>query len=228
MTSRVGGPSAAGRPAWPRLTDVGVSLLGAVEVAAVAAFAHTGAEVARRREMDVVGVASLAVANGLAGGMVRDVLIGRPVVALHDARLLPVCLGVAAVVVVFGRVVHAWLIEALDAVGLGLFTVLGASRALEAGVTSLSAVLLGAVTVAAGGIVRDVLAGERPAVLYRSELYVIVACAGAAVYVVGRRLDARGGAWLLGCAALAAGLRVAAVLRGWQSPVPLDPAARRR
>jgi uncharacterized membrane protein YeiH len=204
---------------------VGISLLGVVEIAAVASFAYTGAEVARARRMDVVGLASLAVVNGLAGGVVRDVLIGQPVLALHDARLLPTCLAVAAVVALFGSVARPWLIESLDAVGLGLFTVLGAARALDAGVTSLAAILLGSVTVAAGSVARDVLAGERPAVLYRSELYVIASCAGAALFVTGHRIGVRGSGWLLGVAASATALRLVARSRGWRSPVPLDAAA---
>lgn len=205
-----------------------ISLVGVVEVAAVGAFAYTGAEVGRRRQMDVVGVTSLAIVNGLAGGMVRDVLIDRSPVALHDARLLPTCLVAALVVMVFGAVAKAWIIEALDAVGLGLFSVIGTSVALDAGVTSLAAVLLGAVTVAAGGVARDVLAGERPAVLYRSELYVIVSTVGGAVYVLARRAGVGGSGLLLGVAGAIAVARLLARRLGWNSPVPLEPMVRPR
>jgi uncharacterized membrane protein YeiH len=66
---------------------------------------------------------------------------------------------------VFGSIMPGRIIDTLDAIGLGLFTVLGTSRALNAGVTELDAVLLGAVTVGAGSVLRDVLAGDPPGLL---------------------------------------------------------------
>jgi uncharacterized membrane protein YeiH len=91
-----------------------VTLLSAVEIAAVGAFAYSGAEVARRHGMDIVGLASLAVVNGLAGGVTRDLLIGRPVLALHDSRLLPTCLIVAVVVMIFGSIMPNRIVDLLD------------------------------------------------------------------------------------------------------------------
>ncbi len=86
------------------MAGVSVTLLNVGEIAAVAAFGYSGAEVARRHGMDIVGLVALAVVNGLAGGVTRDVLIGRPVLALNDTRLLPTCLFGALVVMVFGSV----------------------------------------------------------------------------------------------------------------------------
>jgi uncharacterized membrane protein YeiH len=199
---------------------VSVTLLSIVEVTAVAAFAYSGAETARRHNMDVVGLASLAVVNGLAGGIARDVLIGRPVLALHDSRLLPTCLGVALVVMVFGSIMPRRVVDSLDAIGLGLFTVLGTRRALDAGVTDLAAVLLGVVTVGAGSVMRDLLAGDRPALLYRSELYLIVSALGAGLYVGGARAALEPSALLLGVAGLVTLARLGAIWMQWNSPVP--------
>jgi uncharacterized membrane protein YeiH len=202
------------------MEDVSVTLQSVIEVVAVGAFAYSGADVARRHGMDVVGLAALAVVNGLAGGIARDVLIGRPVLALHDTRLLPTCLIGAVVVAVFGSIMPVRIVDALDAIGLGLFTVLGTVRALDAGVTELAAVLLGAVTVGAGSVLRDLLAGDRPGLLYRSELYLIVSLTGGALYVAGTHTILDRSVLLLGIAAIVTVGRLAALWLSVQSPVP--------
>ena len=201
-------------------SSVNATLLRSVEFAAVAAFAYSGAETARRHGMDIVGVVALAVVNGLAGGVTRDVLIGGDVLALHDRWLLPVCVAAAVAVSLFGTGMPSRLVDVLDAIGLGLFTVLGTRRALDAGVTQMAAVLLGTVTVGAGGVLRDLLAGDRPALLYRSELYLIVSAIGATLYVAGTHTRVPASALLLGVAGLVTAGRLAALLLSVNSPVP--------
>jgi uncharacterized membrane protein YeiH len=199
---------------------VSVTLQSVVEVVAVGAFAYSGADVARRRGMDVVGLAALAIVNGLAGGIARDVLIGQPVLALHDTRLLPTCLIAAFVVMVFGSIMPSRVVDVLDAIGLGLFTVLGTTRAVDAGVTELAAVLLGAVTVGAGSVLRDVLAGDPPGLLYRSELYLIVSVAGGALFVAGTHTAIDRSVLLLAIAVAITAARLAALWLRVHSPVP--------
>jgi uncharacterized membrane protein YeiH len=201
------------------MADVSVTLQSVVEIVAVGAFAYSGADVARRHSMDIVGLAALAVVNGLAGGIARDVVIGRPVLALNDNRLLPACL-IAAVVMVFGSIMPGRIVDTLDAIGLGLFTVLGTTRALDAGVTELAAVLLGTVTVGAGSVLRDLLAGDRPGLLYRSELYLIVSVLGSALFVAGTHTSVDRSVLLLGTAVIVTVARLAALWLRVQSPVP--------
>lgn len=213
-----------GRPSstrWRRQTQsVNETLLRVIETAAVAAFAYGGAQTARSRGMDIVGIAVLAVVSGLAGGVLRDIVIDAPVLAVHDGVLLPVCLLVALVVGASGASVHRTVVDVVDAVGLGLFTVIGTERALDAGVTPLAATALGAVTVAAGSVARDVLAGDRPALLYRSELYVILSAAGGGLYVLGDRFEVPPGGSLAGIAASVTVLRLVSLRRGWLSHTP--------
>jgi uncharacterized membrane protein YeiH len=199
---------------------VGFALQSVVEVVAVGAFAYSGADVARRHGMDIVGLSALAIVNGLAGGMVRDVLIGRKVLAFHDTRLLPTCLIAAIVVTVFGAVMPSRIVDTFDAIGLGLFTVLGTTRALDAGVTEVAAVLLGAVTVGAGSVLRDLLAGDPPGLLYRSELYLIVSVLGGALYVAGTHTSLDRSVLLLGIATIVTLSRLAALWFKLHSPVP--------
>jgi uncharacterized membrane protein YeiH len=199
---------------------VRVSVLNVVEIAAVAAFAYSGAVTARKRGMDIVGVSALAIINGLAGGMVRDTLIDHPVIALYDRRLLVTCLVVATAVALLGDHINATLVEVIDAVGLGLFTVLGTRRALDTNVTAIAAVLLGAVTVAVGSLLRDVLAGDRPTVFYRSQLYVTASVIGSIAYVIGAQTTVSRQVLLFSCAALATSLRLAAWRFDWTAPIP--------
>jgi uncharacterized membrane protein YeiH len=154
--------------------------------------------------------------------MVRDMLIDRPVIALYDGRLLVTCLCVAAAVALVGERLDPRLVEIIDAVGLGLFTVLGTRRALDTNVTLVAAVLLGAVTVAVGGVLRDVLAGDRPAVFYRSQWYVTASVIGATAYVALAQTSVPRQPLLFGVAGATTALRLGAWRFGWHVPVPAE------
>ena len=185
------------------------------------AFAISGALVAVRHRLDLFGVLVLSFAAATAGGIVRDVLLGAtPPVSLLDWRYLGV--SMLAGLLTFYR--HATVermrnpVQLFDAVGHGLFSVLGTSKALAAGLGPVGAVLLGILSGVGGGIARDVLVAQIPSVL-RRELYAVAALAGALVVVAGH-------AWLLPAApvavagaALCLALRLLAIRRGWRLPV---------
>ena len=196
------------------------------ETFGVAVFALSGALMAARKGMDPFGFALLATLTGVGGGTLRDLLIGtRPVFWVGDPSDVLVCLIVAELVFALGprRVaaleggrrgrVLLW----ADALGLALFAITGTVKALAAGVPALSAVALGTVTAAFGGIIRDIVAGTTPLVL-RQEIYVTAAALGAAV-LVGLRGLGLDPVWsaALGFAA-AFTLRALALLRGWSLP----------
>lgn len=104
-----------------------------------------------------------------------------------------------------------------DAGGLALFAVDGAGKALASGAGPVAATLLGMLTGIGGGMVRDVLVGEIPAVL-RTELYPVAALIGATVVVIGHVLHLPSGAAIAG-AILCFGLRLVAMRRGWLLPI---------
>jgi uncharacterized membrane protein YeiH len=196
------------------------ALLRGMDLAAVAVFAASGALVASRKRMDVVGFALIAAVTGLGGGTLRDLLLGRtPVGWLRAPELLAVCAGVAVLVFLGAHRLESRFRALLwaDAVGLALYAVVGAEIALLVGASPWAAVLLGVVTATAGGILRDVVCNELPLIL-RREIYATAAAAGAAVFVA-LRVD---GVWRE--PAVAAGLltgfgiRAAALLRGWSLP----------
>lgn len=185
--------------------------------AGVALFAATGAMAAARRRHDVVTFVFFAAITGLGGGTLRDLLLGQPILWVRDPMHLTIAAGTGAAIWLVGfREGAARLLLWPDALGLSAFAVLGADKALALGVTPVVAVLMGVLTAAAGGIVRDISAGE-PSVLLQREIYVTAALVAAGVYVGLVPLIGADGASVIGFAAGAA-LRIAAMLFGWALP----------
>src|SRR6185437_13990206 len=130
------------------------------------------------------GVVVLAVVVGLAGGITRDLLIGVPPQTFRDWRYLAVAGGAGLVTFLAPTALRRLErpILVLDAAGLALFCVTGASTALEDHVGTVEAIVLGAITGVGGGALRDVLVREIPVVL-RTGLYAIPALMGAGIVV---------------------------------------------
>jgi uncharacterized membrane protein YeiH len=188
------------------------------------AFAISGALVAVRHRLDLFGVLVLSFAAATAGGIVRDVLLGAtPPTSIVDWRYLAV--SMLAGLLTFYR--HQQVermrnpVQWFDAVGLALFAVLGADKALAAGLGPVGAVMLGVLTGIGGGITRDVLVAEVPHVL-RRELYAVAALAGATVVVAGAALGLPSAPVAVAGAVLCFGVRWLAIRRGWRLPVSGD------
>jgi uncharacterized membrane protein YeiH len=163
----------------------------------------------------------LAAVTGIGGGLIRDVLIGAtPPVTLTDWRYVVVPLVAGLATFLFhpqlGRLGRP--INVFDAFGLGLFSVAGALKAADHGVTPIGAIALGVVTGVGGGVIRDVLTGQVPLVFRKSELYAIPAAAGAALAVLGHRLDQPDALVLSVSAGVVIAVRLLAIWRGWTSP----------
>lgn len=155
------------------------------DYAGVALFAATGALAAARRKHDIVTFAFFAAITGVGGGTMRDLLLGVPVFWVGDSGYLAVSL-IAALAVWLTGTGPVWRLSALlwlDAIGLAAYAVLGAAKALSVGAAPLVALVMGVMSAAFGGIVRDVIAGE-PSVLLTREIYVTAAVFGAGVYVL--------------------------------------------
>ena len=157
----------------------------ALDWSGTAVFAVTGALVASRKQMDIVGFMLLAAAAGIGGGSVRDLMLGAlPVFWVREPVYLAICIAVAAVTFFAAHIPESryrallW----LDALGLAVFCVVGAEKALALGADPFIAVAMGVVTATLGGVIRDVLGGESPLIL-RKEIYVTAALAGASAFV---------------------------------------------
>ena len=184
-------------------------------------FAISGALVAVRHRLDLFGVLVLSFAAATAGGITRDVLLGAtPPASLVDWRYFAV--ASLAGLLTFYR--HAQVermrnpVQLFDAVGLGLFAVLGANKALASGLGPVGAVMLGILTGIGGGIARDVLVAQVPNVL-RRDLYAVAALAGALVVVVGHALRWPAAPVAVAGALLCFALRWLAIRRGWRLPI---------
>src|SRR5665213_2626451 len=150
-------------------------------------FALSGALLGVQKRFDLFGVLFLSFVVAVFGGMMRDVLIGAiPPVAITDIHYF-------AIAKIGGLITFYWYpkvaslqrqILLLDAVGLGLFAVIGAQKAIDHGINPVMAAILGMLTGIGGGMTRDVLAGDIPFVL-RGDLYAIAALAGAAIVSIG-------------------------------------------
>jgi uncharacterized membrane protein YeiH len=203
----------------------GSVVLQVLDLVGIFVFGITGALVGVRKQLDVFGVQVLALVTGLGGGFLRDVLIGAtPPAALADWRYLAVPV-VAGLITFFlhpgiGRVER--LVNIFDAAGLALFCVTGARKALDFGLSPLSAALLGTISGIGGGVIRDVLSGRVPVVL-RSEIYATPAFLGAGIVVLA---DAShyDDPWVAGAAAAVCFvIRLLAIRRGWNAPLPRVP-----
>ncbi len=188
------------------------TLLLVLNLAGTFVFGLSGALAAVRARLDMIGVLSLAIVVGMAGGITRDVLIGIPPQTFRDWRYLAA--GTAAGFVTFvGHNVLSRLerpILIFDAGGLALFCVTGAATALHYRVGPALAIVLGAITGVGGGALRDVLLREIPVVL-RTGLYAVPALLGAAVVVIAFEAGAHNLAIPILGAAVCFAIRVAGI-----------------
>lgn len=183
-------------------------------------FALASATAGVRRRLDIFGVLVLSLVTASAGGIARDLLIGAvPPAALADWRYF-------AAAMLAGVITFLWYptierlrtpVRMFDAAGLALFAVAGAEKSLDFGLHPLMAALLGMLTGIGGGMLRDILLAEVPAVL-RSDLYAVAALAGAGVVVAGDALHWSSNVSALAGAVLCFVLRMLAIRFDWHLP----------
>ena len=199
-----------------------MNLLTFIEAVGVFAFALSGLLEARRRDMDLVGLFVVALVAAFGGGTLRDLLLDRsPLFWIeHDSYAIAI-LGLStlfALLPATGRLPPVVLLVA-DALGLGLFSVVGAGYALEAGTSLFIAALMGTITGTFGGVIRDVLCNELPSLFKQTPLYATCAFVGCYVYFLLTHLALPGdlAMWIttLGITAF----RLAAVRWNWVLPV---------
>jgi uncharacterized membrane protein YeiH len=172
-----------------------LAVFSVVEFSGVAAGALAGALEARRDrtyQYDLVGVLGLALITALGGGITRDVLIQKgPPLAFMDLRYMLVAFGAGIVALLFGSSAGPRVLRVIwiaDAASLGFFSVAGVSRALNAGLPVLAALILGLITAVGGGSLRDVVMGRTPRVFEKGEPYTIAALLAVLVFLAGDHL----------------------------------------
>jgi len=187
----------------------------------IAVFAISGALLAAEKRQTLVTFIFFAVATGVGGGTLRDLLIGAPVFWVHTNATLLICIGAALLVWLASARLTGKALAWFDAAGLAAYATYGAAKALAFGVAPVPAFGMGVLTACAGGIIRDVLAGE-PSILMRPELYVTAAALSAGLFVGLTLAGVAGPLAALIAAAAGFALRAAAIARGWSLPAYRD------
>jgi uncharacterized membrane protein YeiH len=201
------------------------TLLLVLDLTGTFVFALNGALTAiEAARVDVVGVITLGVITAIGGGTIRDLLIGAvPPAAFQDWRYLAVAMGGGLVAFAGGQRLGklAGIITILDAAGLSMFAVTGATKALSFGLGAMPAVILGAVTAVGGGTMRDVLVQRIPSVLHsEGTLYAIPALVAAGIAVAAESAHVYGLPAALGAVTACFGIRMLAVRYHLTAPTP--------
>ena len=192
-----------------------------LDLASVLVFAITGALVAARAQLDVIGFVFIACLTSVGGGTTRDLLLGRePVFWIGD----PMPVAIAAVVAIAVFFTHhllasrmAWIVW-LDAVALSVAAAAGVAVAHGMDLAIWVQIVMGIVTGCMGGLLRDVVCNEVPLVLKQGEIYVTAALAGGAAAVLVRDLFGPGLWPLAACSVVTFALRAGSIRFGWRLP----------
>ncbi|WP_459618681.1 trimeric intracellular cation channel family protein [Bordetella sp. 2513F-2] len=180
----------------------------------------TGALAAGRRDMDWVGVCTLACVTALGGGSMRDMLLGHyPLTWVQHPEYLWVTAGAALLTALMAPVMKHLrrLFLLLDALGLALFTVIGCRVALSMDLPVTIVLVSGMITGCAGGVWRDVLCNDIP-LLFRRELYASVSLVTGGLYVAARHLEMPDSWAMTGAMGVGLALRLLALRQNWQMP----------
>lgn len=198
-----------------------MTLIALLDYAAVFVFALTGALVASRAQLDVVGFVFLASLTATGGGTLRDLLLNRDPFWIREPAILMVATAAAVLIFFTAHLVESryrWILW-LDAVALSVAVPAGVGVALATGQSPAIVILMGVMTGTFGGMLRDVVANEVPLVLKQGELYVTAAFAGSGAALVALWAGAEEPVALLTAAGVTFALRAGSMVFGWKLPV---------
>jgi uncharacterized membrane protein YeiH len=196
------------------------TILDWIELLGTASFAVSGAVAAMEKRLDPFGVIILAFVTAIGGGTVRDLLLGiGPVSWLSDVSSALIILVSALVAMLFVKKLErlAHLLTLFDALGLGLFTLIGIEKGLEAGLKPGFCIALGTITGCFGGVIRDVLLNKVPLV-FRREIYASASIAGGLCFFA-LRSQINSTLLLTICIALTVAIRLLALRFKWKLPI---------
>ena len=173
-----------------------ITVLFIMEMIGTVAFSCSGAMLAIKKHLDLLGIMVLGVVTACGGGMIRDVLIGNtppnlfihPIyveVAIASAVVIFIIIKTKKFASLFNANAYDWTMNILDAIGLGAFTVVGVNTAYSAGYGNylFLTIFLGVITGVGGGLLRDIMALEIPAIL-RKHIYACASLVGAIAYII--------------------------------------------
>ena len=193
-----------------------------LEIIGTVAFSVSGVIVALKKQMDIFGVVILGMTTAVGGGIIRDLILGKtPPVAFQ--RPVYALVAIAVALVCFIRPLrkylrdNGWVMLTIDAVGLGIFTVIGVSSGLEAFPdNSFLAIFVGVLTGVGGGVMRDIFAGTTPSIFVR-HFYACASLSGAVLCCIGWQFFPHT-VTMLASAAVVVVLRILAAQFRWELP----------
>ena len=192
-----------------------------LDTGAVALGAIYGATLATARKAPFIGVLLIAVLMGFGGSMLRDILLNAPINALTHGRYMNTVIVCTLIGAISGTWILRvkWLIGMLDAVVMGLFVGIGTEKAFLFGMPSSSSVLIGTITAIGGGILADILLGDRPDIMshgpWNASIALVCATYFVTVYKTGHTTTAE-----VSTVGLAVVIKALALWRGWNAPTP--------
>lgn len=189
-----------------------ITMLQIIDFVGTFAFAISGIRLASAKQFDWFGAYVVGAATAIGGGTLRDVMLDVPVFWMHDGFYLS-CTGLALLWVILFRkfLVHMHnTFFIFDAVGLALFTIVGIQKTLDCDLPIWVAVVMGTMTGAAGGVIRDVLINEVP-LIFRKEIYAMACVVGGVVFGICDWLGCANAITLIACGTAVFLTRVLAV-----------------
>ncbi len=161
-----------------------------IDILGTIAFAISGVLVAMDKKLDLFGVFIIAFVTAVGGGTLRDLLIGdTPVVWMRESAYVFTILGTVFFAILFRKVLK-YLRRSLflfDTIGIGLYTMVGIEKGLNAELLPVMCIALGTITASFGGVIRDILCNEIP-VIFRKEIYATACIVGGSAYFLLREL----------------------------------------
>ncbi|MBO5296888.1 MAG: trimeric intracellular cation channel family protein [Candidatus Homeothermus sp.] len=202
--------------------DVELTFLFVIEVIGTIAFAISGIRMAAAKHFDWFGAYTVGLVTAIGGGTLRDILLDIPVFWMQTWWYLAVTGISLGLVILFRKVlVKTQILFVFDTIGLGLFVVIGIQKTLDVDYPMWVAIVMGVVTGAVGGVIRDILVNNEP-LLFQKDIYATACLAGGLVYwmmlLAGTSVMAQG----LACAATVIVIRLLAVRYGWSLPVLVE------
>ena len=191
-----------------------------IDILGTFSFAVSGAFLAMQKKLDPFGVLVLAFVTAIGGGTLRDIMIGNlPVSWLRNGTAMVVIFCSAIGTMAFGKYLKRLTITLFlfDALGVGLFTIIGIELAIEKNFGTGVCIALGTITACFGGVIRDVLLNDVP-LLFRKEIYALACMIGGGIYFLFRKTDIDPSIAKILCILIIFTIRVLAVRFKWFLP----------
>lgn len=201
-----------------------MSLFYIIEIFGTAAFAISGALTAMSKRLDPFGVFIIAFVTAVGGGTLRDVMIGyTPVAWMQDLQTVYAITAGYVLALIFRKKLDRLRISLFlfDTIGLGVFTLIGLQKGIEADLHPVICVALGTMTACFGGVIRDILCNEIP-VIFRKQIYATICIIGGILFFILKKLNLQDDAVYLITSIVIIVIRLIAVKNKWQ----LDPVTR--